>query len=745
MRKMAVVILLGSIPFELLMGEAFAQRPDVEKVRKRVREKGYTFEVGENPATRYTLQQLCGTKLPRVRRPRLKAAPKSSRRLPEWFDWRQVDGCTPVKNQGGCGSCWAFAAVGAVESAYLIRTGRVFDFSEQWLVSCTNAGSCNGGWYETAFDYMLSLEDACHALGTPTEDAYPYEERDADCACPEGERYVVSDWSSVDSNIDAMKQAIMDYGPIAVSVCSDDLFQCYTGGIFNADTNDPINHAVVLVGWDDTQGAAGVWFLKNSWGPGWGENGYMRIEYGRNRVGTAPCRVEVVTPDDPNILEVPAVYPTIAAAVAAAAQRDIIVLAPGVYTGEGNVNIDPAGKPLTIRSVNPGDPNTVAATIIDCGGTPETPARAFSFVSGEGADTMISGLTIRNGYTRENGGAIYCYYSSPTIRNCVFENNTATGYKKAGGAIALYNSSPRIERCRIAGNTASSCGGGVSCRDSSRPVITHCEITDNIAGNEGGGVYCWVNSSAALDHNVIAGNHANDAGGGIYLYECTSGPTDANVPVVEFCTIADNTTNGIGGGLFAMDSIAVLHNSILWNNFCGELEGHEIAMLDDSLHGTRVEAAYCDVAGLDRGHLVGGFCTLDWKEGNLDVDPLFADAAGRDYHLKSAAGRWDPSRRDWVLDDGDNYDPADDENSPAIDAADPSSDFGAEYECNGGRANLGAYGGTAQAGRSYGARCCMQCIKGDFNCDCLINLDDLAVLIEQWLACNLLPRHHCAE
>jgi cathepsin L len=731
--------------------QGYTARPDVAAVRKKVKDKGYTFIVGENPATQYSLEQLCGTKMPAVRRPRMKTASAPQRQaaaagsLPSSFDWRKLEGCTPIKNQGGCGSCWAFAAMGVVECVYRIRGNEVRDFSEQWLVSCTEAGDCDGGWYETALDYLLNRQDACDKIGSPLEEDYPYEAQNADCTCPAGLRFVIMDWSAVQENIEAIKEAIYTYGPVAVCVHSDDLFQCYLSGIFNASSsNGNLNHAVVLVGWDDTQGANGIWILRNSWGTGWGENGYMRIEYGSNNVGAAPCYAEWTPENEPNYFDVPDVYPTLKAAFAAANNNDIIRLAPGTYTGNDNTNIDFGGKGVTLRSTNPLDPNTVAATIIDCQGTDAVPRRAFIFDKGENANSVISGLTIRNGYIRDNGGAVYCYYSSPTIKNCVFENNTATGYKKAGGAIALYNSNATITNCLITNNFASGYGGGISCRDGSMPVISNCQVLDNYSSDEGGGIYCWVNSNAQIDHTIIAGNYSNNAGGGLFFFE-SGDSVDPNVPTLTFCTITANSTDGLGGGIFIMDSFADMNNSIVWENTADIFSGPQIAMLDDSLNGTTLQVNYCDVTGLNLGHVVEENCILEWGLGNINLDPLFADPLMHDYHLKSASGHWNPETSEWILDDGDNFDAGDDENSPCIDAGDPALPVGMEMQCNGNRINIGADGGTEQASRSPAEKCCMQCIEGDFNCDCIINMEDLMRLAASWLQCNLLPRYHCAE
>jgi predicted outer membrane repeat protein len=726
----------------------YGAKPDVEAVQKRVREKQYKFRVGRNPATEYPLEKLCGLKIPAdAAGQKLKATPPQQP-LPESFDWRQLDGCTPVKNQGGCGSCWAFAAVGVAESQYLIQSYTTLDLSEQWLVSCTEAGTCDGGWYGGAFGYMIDVKDSCSASGAPLEELFPYEADDIPCNCENGQRYLITEWSPIAQDVESMKEAIMTHGPIAVAIAADDMFQCYVGGVFDADVGTDINHAVVLVGWDDTQGEHGIWYLRNSWGAGWGEGGYMRIEYNCNYVGSNPAWARLVPENEPNLLNVPEPYPSIKAAMAAAGDGDIITLAPGVYSGPNNTNVNFAGKNVQIRSINPIDPDIVAQTVIDCQGA----GRAFVFEGSQTARAMLQGLTIKNGLINDNGGAVYCYYSSPTIKNCIFENNRAAGsiLKKNGGAMALYNSSPTIVDCKFISNSATGAGGAISCRDGSSPIISNCEILNNTAGAEGGGVFCWINSIAKISHVVIAGNHAEGFGGGLYFYECTAiTPADPNVPTVDFVTIADNSTGSYGGGICLWDSRIKLNNSIVWNNSGTQSVGRQIALIDDSLDGTVLTVNYCDVTGLNQGHLLepsgSAECTLEWGQGNFQADPLFVNPSAGDYHLKSAAGHWQPASRQWLLDDGDNYDPSDDQNSPCIDAGDPSVEVTAEYNCNGSRINIGAYGNTEQASRSYGQKCCMMCIPADFNCDCRINLEDLGYLMDEWLQCNFLPRHYCDD
>ncbi len=271
---------------------------DIADLKQKAVDEGWTFTVGKNPATEYPLDQLCGMKIPDNWKELAPFDPCTpSKDLPDSFDWRDYDGCTPIKNQGGCGSCWAFASSGPLECAIKIKDDTTVDISEQWLLSCNEDGyDCTGGWY--VFDYFEWKDDPCGGVGTVDEADFPYQAVQVPCNCPYDHDYLIDSWAYIGNSssipsVGAMKQAIMDYGPIAVTIHSNSALQAYTGGIFNGcDPNGDINHGVVIVGWDDNQGTNGVWFVRNSWGPGWGEDGgYARLEYGCSRIGYAAAYV----------------------------------------------------------------------------------------------------------------------------------------------------------------------------------------------------------------------------------------------------------------------------------------------------------------------------------------------------------------------------------------------------------------------------------------------------------------------
>ena len=269
-------------------GAAYAQltAEDIQALREQGEREGWSFRVGENGATRYSLEDLCGFYKPEgwEKLARWDACqPRGG--LPEAFDWRAFGGCTIVKSQGSCGSCWAFATVGPLECNIRIRDGIIVDLSEQWLVSCNSDGwDCGGGFF--AHDYHEWKTDPCNDTGAVMEGDFPYVAWDAPCDCPYPHEYFIEDWAFISGGVDAMKQAILDYGPISVDIYANSALQAYSGGIFDGCANGDTNHAVVLVGWDDSQGPNGVWIMRNSWGTTWGEfGGYARIPYGCSNIG----------------------------------------------------------------------------------------------------------------------------------------------------------------------------------------------------------------------------------------------------------------------------------------------------------------------------------------------------------------------------------------------------------------------------------------------------------------------------
>jgi C1A family cysteine protease len=265
---------------------------EIKMLQQAIKEKGYSFNVGRTSVSEIPLEQFCRLKEPKDWREkgkfdegqRVKAV-----QLPSKFDWRTRGYVTSVKDQGDCGACWAFATIASYEGAIGVNFGSTTDLSEQYLLDCnTKYYKCGNGWLD--FDDMMN--------GTPKLSCYPYTAVQAPCktTCPKF--YPVSEWYYVGSSsgvpsVDAIKSAIYNYGPVACAVYADSYFKNYTGGIFDACTTDTVNRCVTLVGWNDD---GGYWFLKNSAGTGWGENGYMRIKYGCSNVGYAAAYARPALP-----------------------------------------------------------------------------------------------------------------------------------------------------------------------------------------------------------------------------------------------------------------------------------------------------------------------------------------------------------------------------------------------------------------------------------------------------------------
>ncbi len=390
------------------------------------------------------------------------------------------------------------------------------------------------------------------------------------------------------------------------------------------------------------------------------ENGFLRTEnineplgitiYAEYTEGPVTLETEMAVQVLPSrTLYVPSAYETIQAAIEVARGGDVVIVADGTYTGEGNCDIDFGGKAITLSSEN-GPENC----IIDCNGTEDEPHRGFYFHSGETASSVVNGLTILNGYSPLMqyqagsrtynywaGGAIFCYQSGPTISNCHLIDNYAYWF---GGAISCWGSNCIITECTIRNNVANS-GGGIHCRGYSTPVISNCVITNNrahggnigLGANSGGGIYS--HADAIIVSCVITGNVAA-AGGGIYADGDNFGGGYLKITNSIFSANIATRAGAIACGELSRPSIV---NCILWDD--DATYGPEIAMCPIDW-GSTLSISYTDIEGgkASIANASAPGCHLDWGPGNINADPCFVEPGywdangvwiGGDYHLLS--------------------------------------------------------------------------------------------------------------
>lgn len=286
---------------------------ELAALRSDAAAKDWTFEVGYTTAMDYSLEELCGLNPPDDWLALAKQQNRLARTLREpsppalgscvasvsQFNWVDHNGVTGVRDQQGCGSCWAFATHGAFEGSYAILNNALIDSSEQNTLDCSGEGDCGGGWW--AHQYLIDH-------GSATEEDYGYVATQGTCVTSVDQRYKAVAWGYVDDvnpipSVDALKKALCEHGPLAIAVAATGAFKAYKSGIFNENSNAKINHGVTLVGWDDAKKA---WRIKNSWGTGWGESGYMWIAYGCNKIGYAAswvqAKIAATCEDGPSLL-----------------------------------------------------------------------------------------------------------------------------------------------------------------------------------------------------------------------------------------------------------------------------------------------------------------------------------------------------------------------------------------------------------------------------------------------------------
>ena len=397
---------------------------------------------------------------------------------------------------------------------------------------------------------------------------------------------------------------------------------------------------------------------------------------------------------------IPEDYPTIQEGINASAIGDTVLVADGTYTGTRNKNIDFLAKAIVLASENGSD-----NCIIDC----ENDGRGFYFHLDENQNSILTGFQVTNGIA-DNGGGIICDDSSPRISNCIFTGCFAGG----GGGIYCDNASPVFIDCVISGNSADYLGGGIALYGNSNPTFLHCNIIENSTPGYsygGGGIYCGSSAATIINCNisenytedeggggifidedsqvdisfcVINRNSASQYGGGIYCFKSNSiinhclieGNTayrgggifchawQASSPSIINCTITRNSADNSGGGLYYADAEANIINSIVEGNINGGIH----------FCGGQHTVAYCDFNNNEGGDFtgyipqgLGEILSVNTNGDSCDtffnilLNPLFVDPFIGDFHLL--------------------------ENSPCIDAGDPTS----PYDPDSTIVDIGAY------------------------------------------------------
>jgi hypothetical protein len=438
---------------------------------------------------------------------------------------------------------------------------------------------------------------------------------------------------------------------------------------------------------------------------------------------------------------------SIQTAINNAKDNDKIIVLPGTYTE----NINFLGKRIILKSTDPENPDTVTNTVIRGNGS----GPVVTFNNGEDVNSVLKGVSITGGNSYYKGAGIYCLKSSPTISNCIVKDNISGD----GSSIMCQESSASISDCTATQNTGAV---AIHCRGNTR--ITNCKVSENISsgvygydgmivnkciinGNKGGGLSSGRNITAnecvisdnggvgiscydntLIQNSVIKGNK----GGGVNIWGHSSKIINSIIinnkgiaaincaykrnVTIDNCTISNNSSQGV----YCMGSTMNLNNCILFGNLKPEI------YVGGNMYWTgTLSILYSNIPGGEKDVDIEQYGILTWGTGNIDVDPLFADPNNNDYHLKSQAGRWDANEGRWTKDDV---------TSLCIDAGDPHSPIGLEPFPNGGIINMGAYGGTIEASKSYfGEPICETIVAGDINGDCKVDFKDFALMAFHWL------------
>jgi C1A family cysteine protease/fibronectin type 3 domain-containing protein len=476
------------------------------------------------------------------------------RDYPSYWDWRNMGGTTPVKDQGGCGSCWGFAAVGATEGNLRINEGVIYDLSEQQILDCNTTGSsCDGG--STASAYAV-LRDP----GAVSEEDIPYLAVENTCRQKLYEKIAIIDGHSyIAGNIDSYKAALMN-GPISACYTVYEDFNAYGGGCYEYTWGGvDAGHCIVIVGWDDSMcGGEGAWICKNSWGPGWGVAGYFYIKYDECGIGSgaqqpmnAHIRRERLVPDE---------FGTIQGAMDNSNRGDVIRVAGGTYQENvvvGDYRIIYGGYDPTfeVRDL------ALYPTIVDADGSGD------GFLISNRSNVVVDGFEVANATGASDYG-IHVSTSEATIRNCDI-HDSETGVRVDGTAV---DGEVVIYRCKVRDNTDE--GIYVYGADNTEVEVTLTAVY----GNGLDGIYSYDSPTTFLG-NTIAVN----GGDGIDLRSSSGNVIINNI-----------TCSNTGYGITCTSATPVNTYNCVWDNDLGDYGG-----CSTGTGSISEDPVFCDAPGGD--------------------------------------------------------------------------------------------------------------------------------------------------
>ena len=530
--------------------------------------------------------------------------------------------------EDNCGGSPEIDYVDAIEDNTITRTWTAVD-------ACGNTSSC---------DQVITIEDttpptitecpadlvlACDADTSVTATGVPSFVDDCDTspvlnwtdeiaagACPQNiiitRTFIVADNSG---NSDSCVQVIEmndNTGPIIT--CPDNLTIAFGGSIEpsitgtavaedNCDNAPEINYGDVQVG----NTIERTWSAVDQCG-----NSSSCIQILTLSQYAGPVWYVSIDGENTNDGDINAPFGTIQFAIDIASPSDTVMILPGVYGGSGNHDLNTNGNEVVVISAD-----GPASTVIQCEGQFSTPCRGFIFTSGEGPGTILDGLTIRDGYAVDFGGGILCDSSSPTIRNCILEGNTAG---EAGAGITCRDgASPVIENTEFRNNEALRYGGAVYCLNNSSAVITNCLFEDNTGDRYGGAIFS-VLSSPEIENSIFVGNFARFNGGAVGVQRY-SPVTIAN------CTFYGNSCESQTGGIIFNDgdSLNIVNSIIAFNT-----NGLAVSCLGAA---ARINVECSDIYGNDDGDWFGCIGGLNGINGNFSSDPQLCDPAAGNFRL----------------------------------------------------------------------------------------------------------------